>query len=300
MHDRRTYAVLLLAMMVWGLNLPALKALARWYTPAMQSCLRMVVAAGVLTLLVLWRRRDRLAAVADQLPTLVLCGLLMVYANQILFAQGITLSTATNAALITALNPLVASVLAAIVFRELLTRRRMGGVALGLAGVVAVILSHPQAALSRAGAGDLLLIAGMISFATGGAMVQRLSRDLDPLVISWAVHLTGAFALVVHVLASEPVTARGAIFPGWEPAALVIFSGALATAIASLVWYTAIRRIGVARTSVFFYWVPLFGVAASALLLREQLTAWHFAGAVAVLGGTLLGTTKPAVGREPT
>lgn len=300
MQHRRIHAVLLLTTAVWGFNMPAVKALARWYTPLMQACLRMVVAAGVLTLLLICTRGANVGRIAGQLPRLVLCGLLMVYANQILFAQGVTLSTATNAALITALNPLVAAVLAAILFREQLTRVRSMGVILGLAGVVAVALSHPQAALSRAGMGDLLLIAGIFSFATGGAMVQRLARDIHPLAISWAVHLTGTLALVLQTLVSEPPAAAAAVFPGWQAVLLVLYSGALGTAVASVIWYVAISRIGVARASVFFYWVPLFGVAASALLLGERLTAWHFAGAIAVLAGTYLGTRPPSLRQETT
>jgi drug/metabolite transporter (DMT)-like permease len=62
-------------------------------------------------------------------------------------------------------------------------------------------------------------------------------------------------------------------------------------------WNRAISTIGLARTAVFIYWVPIFGVLFAALLLGEALTLWHLAGFVAVVGGTYLGTRQAA--REP-
>ena len=38
-----------------------------------------------------------------------------------------------------------------------------------------------------------------------------------------------------------------------------------------------------------------FGVLFAALLLGEALTVWHFAGFVAVMGGTYLGTRRPVL-----
>jgi drug/metabolite transporter (DMT)-like permease len=75
----------------------------------------------------------------------------------------------------------------------------------------------------------------------------------------------------------------------------VLFSGLAATAFGNIVWNRAIATIGVARTAIFLYWVPIFGVAFAALLLGEALSWWHLLGFVAVMGGTWLGTRRPVV-----
>jgi drug/metabolite transporter (DMT)-like permease len=286
---------LMAAMAVWGLNLAAVKVLTHWFEPATLAAVRMVVACFALTAIVSWRRCRIAALSRRQLAAILLCAVLMVYLNQILFAEGITRSTATNAALIMALSPLVSSLLAAVAFGERLTRQRACGVLLGFGGVAAVVLSHPGAGLSSAGAGDLMLVAGVVSFACGGAIIQRLARQLHPLIISWAIYLAGALLLVAQVVLGGTKVTQAALFPGWWPWALVLFSGVMATAVSNLIWNGAIARIGVARTAVFLYWVPVFGVAFAALFLGEQLTWWHLAGFVAVMGGTYLGTRQPAV-----
>lgn len=291
-------AALLAAMLVWGLNVPAVKALTRWFDPLLLASVRMVVACVVLTGILVAKRRSLAVVSGRGWVALVVCGFLMVYGNQILFAEGLFRSTATNGALIMALSPLVSAALAAVAFGERLTRLRIVGVALGLAGVALVILSHPGAALSRASLGDLMLAAGVVSFATGGAIVQRLARRLDPLTISWAIYVVGTALLVLHCGLRGPELTAATLFPGWRPWSLVLFSGVLATAVSNLLWNAAIARIGVARTAVFLYWVPVFGVVFAGLFLGERLTLWHLAGFVAVMGGTYLGTRRSTEGAK--
>lgn len=298
---RQTVAVqmtLIGAMAIWGLNVAAVKHLTVSFDTSLLAALRMIVAFLALTGIVLWKRAAFGALTWRQRWLLCCCGVLMVYMNQLLFAEGLTRTTATNGALIMALSPLVSALLAAILFRERLTLLRSCGVALGFAGVAAVVLSHPGAGLSRAGLGDLMIVAAIVSFSTGGAVVQRLARCLDPLVISWSIYLVGSSMLLAQAAYGIRDLGIAVLFPGWWQWALILFSGVMATAVTGLLWNRAIATIGVARTAVFLYWVPVFGVLFAALLLGERLTLWHLAGFTAVMAGTYLGT-RPQAGPAP-
>ncbi|VTU32252.1 putative amino-acid metabolite efflux pump [Variovorax sp. PBL-H6] len=285
-------STLIAAMAIWGLNVPVVKVLTGVFEPTMLAALRMLVACAALSAIVLWKRCGLPLLTLRQGAAIVVCAVLMVYLNQILFAEGLLRSTATNGALIMALSPLVSALLAAVVFGERLTLSRFVGVVLGFAGVAAVVLSHPGAGLSAAGTGDLMLVAAVVSFAAGGAIIQRLARRMHALTISWAIYLVGSLLLALHAAVEAPALDANALFPGWRPWAFILFSGVLATAVSNLVWNRAIARIGVARTAVFLYWVPVFGVAFAAMLLGEPLTFWHLFGFLAVMGGTYVGTRK--------
>jgi len=287
-------ATLVAAMAIWGLNVSAVKILTGFFDPTTLAALRMLVACAALTGVVLCKRCGWRPVSLRQGAAIAVCAVLMVYLNQILFAQGLLRTTATNGALIMALSPLVSALLAALVFRERLTALRVAGVALGFAGVAAVVLSHPGAGLSSAGAGDLMLVAAVVSFAAGGAIVQRLARSMHTLAISWAIYALGSAMLALHAGFEVPALDGATLFPGWRPWGYILFSGVLATALSNLVWNRAIARIGVARTAMFLYWVPVFGVAFAALLLGERLTLWHLFGFAAVMGGTYLGTRPQA------
>lgn len=280
-------------MAVWGLNFAAVKLLTTAFEPMTVAVLRMIVASITLSFIMLWQRCGLPALTFRQFVAVVACAVLMVYANQILLAEGLLRSTATNGALIVALSPLVAALLAAFAFGEQLTPQRICGVVLGFVGVAAVVLSHQGAGLSSAGLGDLMLVASVVSFAAGGVIVQRLARELHPLSLTWSIYLVGTVLLVVHNALGLSTHRAVSLFPGWWPWVVVLFSGTLATAGGSLIWNRAIATIGVARTTVFIYLVPVFGILFAALLLGETLTLWHCAGFVAVMTGTYLGTRHP-------
>ncbi len=286
--------VLIGVMAVWGLNFPIVKVLTESFDPVSLATVRMLIAAATLTAILWWRKGAVPRFRPRQLAALAVCAALMVYGNQLLLAEGLLRSTATNGSLIQALSPLASSLMAALVFREPLTRARLAGVALGLAGVSAVVLSHPGAKLSSGGIGDVMLVLSVVGFSVGGIIVQRLAPNLDPLDLSCAIYLIGALMLVLQ--AGFGRSAATVMIPStlW-PWVLVLFSGAVASGIGNLLWNRAIFAIGAARTALFLYWVPIFGVGFAAVLLHEALTLWHLVGFIAVMAGTWLGTRQPGV-----
>ncbi|MFO1327106.1 MAG: DMT family transporter [Rubrivivax sp.] len=281
------------AMLVWGLNFPVVKALTHWFDATQIAALRMTVACATFWLLLRWRRLRWPQLNRRQWLGLVACSLLMVVLNQILFAGGMQRTSAVNGALITATAPLAGSLLAALAFGERLHGRHAAALALGFGGVAVVVLHQPGAALGGTGLGDLMVAGSVVSFAAGGVIVQRMSTRLDALQLSTVVYTIGAAGLVLQLLLLQGSTLNvQRLFPGWQPWLMVVASGVMATALANWVWNAAIGRIGVARTSMFVYWVPVFGMGFSTLLLREPLNAWYGLGLLMVLAGSRLAARR--------
>lgn len=193
-----------------------------------------------------------------------------------------------------ALSPLVASILAAFIFREPLTRMRLLGVALGFGGVFAVVFSSPGASLAGPGLGDLQVGGAMLTFVVGGMLIQGLARQFNALVISSMIYTLGAALLCIHLAIDDSVdiSIQSIVDPGIWPWILMIFSGIFATAICNMYWNRAIAELGVARTSVFQYWIPVFGVGFALWLLGESFTVWHLVGLLGIVLGTYLGTQR--------
>lgn len=285
-----TMRLLLLATMAtWGLNLSIVKLLLETQPPMAVSAVRMVIAAVFLSAALRWGLRRAWPQLSRrQWAWLLACSVLMVYINQICFAHGVARTTAANAALIIALNPLLSSLLAALALRERLTRPRMAGVALGFGGVAAVVLNRPGAALGVPGLGDALVLASVATWVGGGAMVQRIGGRVDSATIAWVIHSAGAALLLLHLLVwPTPLN-----WPALGPLnlLLLVLSGLLATGVGALVWNRALVTLGVARTAPYAYWVPIFGVLFAVAVLGEPLSVWHAVGLAAVLGGTWFGT----------
>lgn len=287
--DRSAQAALMVAVAVWGVNLSAVKVLTATLDVLVVASSRMVVAVLALSAILLATRQGRLGLQPSTCLGLIVCGGLMVYANQILFAASLSQTTATNAALVQALGPLVSTLIASTTLRERLGVRRLAGLVVGFAGVAVVVLNRQGATTTGPNPGDLLMLASVVCFASGGALIQRLSAGLTAVQISWFVHVVGTALLAGHTLALSP----SALELLWDASAqawgLIVFSGVGATALAALAWNHAIARIGIARTSLAFYWLPIFGLAFAAVALGEQVTAIHIVGLVAVIAGSFLG-----------
>src|SRR5690554_2802031 len=290
--------ILIGIMAIWGLNISAIKVLTDYFDPLLIAVIRMIMAAVVINIAVVWTRRPMplLDITSGQWLRLTLCAVLMVYANQIMFTTGMQTASATNSSIVLALSPLVASLLAALIFRETLTGVRVLGIALGFGGVFAVVFSGQGAALSGPTWGDVLIFAAMLSFVGGGLLIQDLARQFNALTISCIIYTIGAVFLCVHVsFSSASLDLAVLAAPGVWPWLLMIFSGVMATAVCNVIWNRAIAELGVARTSLFQYWIPVFGVGFAILLLGEAFSWWHLVGLVGILLGTYLGTRRPRV-----
>lgn len=286
--------LLLGTMAAWGANLAVVKLLLAVMEPLLVSVLRMAVAAVAVCVMVAWQiARGRLrwpTLTRRQWWALLACAVLMVYVNQLFFTFGVAGTAAANAALIIALNPLISSLMAALLLRERLSPRRLVGVALGFGGVAAVVLHRPGMALGGAGLGDLLVLGSVTTWVLGGVIVQRQARGIDPVCISTVLNVAGTALLAAHLALRPSPLVYDAAHIGWGTAALVVVSGLLATALGGIVWNRALQVIGVARAALYAYWVPIFGVGFAVGLLGEPLTVWHGVGLAAVLGGTWIGT----------
>ena len=296
-QSRNAQLLLAGAMLLWGLNIPAIKLLATRFDPVMLAALRMLCACCVFALIAL-RRNGQLPRIGrSHWGLLFACSVLMVYGNQIFFTGGMVLTSATNTALIVALGPLVSTLLAALVFRERLGAASMVGIVLGLVGVGVVVLQRPGAGLGRAGIGDAMIGASVFTFAVGGVLVQRLARRLDAIAISWGIYTTGTALLILHACIAGFDTRIFAAGAGnWS---LLMFSGIAATAIGNLIWNRSIGVLGISRTALYLNWVPLFAIAFAVLFLGEPMSWWLVLGFACVVSGTWIGTMRRRQAPEP-
>lgn len=282
------HLALMATMLAWALNVTAIKWLAGVTDVMLVAGLRIFLACVTLLLLLAftgqrfprWRGRKLVFA--------CITGLLLVYANQAFFATAMDHTSATNASLILALNPLLVAVMEGFFFGKRVTRNFAIGNALALAGVTLVILNRPGASWVGPALGDLLVLASMFSFACGGAALQRLGRNSSTLAINSFFYLVGSLGLVLHaaILVEAPMPQLAAL--EWYTWLVIGFSGVIATALGAAAWGKGVAVLGMGGAGVYMSWVPVLGVATAALLLDEQVTQWHLLGMLGVFAGTAL------------
>ncbi len=283
--------LLMVVMLAWGGNIPAVKALTGVMDVAWVGLVRLGLATLALTVFLLVRDRRLPSLRSRDWAVLAVIAFLTIYLNQLLFVVGMRLSAAATASLVMALNPLLAVLAAALVLRERIGGRRAAGVVLGFTGVAVVVLMAPGARVGPPGLGELSLLAGLVVFISGGLLIQRQVRNLDVLALGWAIYLLGTAMLAVHAL----------VVGGWERTAaafgtgwvwwVALYSGVLGTALSNIGWYHAIGRVGQARAAPYLYWIAVFGVLSSAIALGEPLSWWHAIGLALLVAGVRLGAS---------
>lgn len=154
-QHRSIHLALFGTALMWGLNVSAVKALTLSVDVMLVASLCTVLAATALTLLMLAQPPSREGWTPRMVAWGLLGAVLMVYANQALFATAMQRTSATNAALIMALAPFVSSCLEGVLFRKRLVGRQLAGIALAMTGVGVVIVKGQGSAWTTISSGEL-------------------------------------------------------------------------------------------------------------------------------------------------
>jgi len=73
----------------------------------------------------------------------------------------------------------------------------------------------------------------------------------------------------------------------------LLFSAAFAIAAGYFIWNIGVKRLGSARTSLYYYLVPVVAVMVAGAVLGETMEPLQVVGAVGVLLGVALGRYRP-------
>lgn len=74
----------------------------------------------------------------------------------------------------------------------------------------------------------------------------------------------------------------------------LLFLGVFASAICFLTWSFSVKTIGVVKSSIYIYGVPIITMVISMIVLHERLTFMSLLGTALTLGGLLLSDKKGA------
>jgi len=284
--SRTLNVVMLLALaMIWGSSFLFIKIAVATVPPLTMTAGRLLLGAGVLWLAAiaagarmprapgLWGRFALIGAFANAVPFF-------------LISWGEQRIDSGLAAVLMAVSPLVALVLAHFFTRgDRLNANKLAGVALGFAGVIVLVGVD---ALSRLGAdvrAQLAVAAAALCYAIAAILARRLPQQPPAVAATATVLCAAAMITPLALILDRPWT----LAPSPGGLAAVVVLGLFPTALAALIYFRLIERVGVSFVVTSNYLVPVVGVLAGALVLDEVL-GWRTLAALAlVLAGIALG-----------
>lgn len=286
----RADLAMLLVVLIWGGNLPVIKA-ALAEIPTLAFAAVRFALASVLFAVLLRAREGSLRPPAGTGRAMLWLGLLGNTGYQLLFMTGLFHTTVANTALILASTPVLVAVLGAMSGVERLTGVVAAGVVLAVAGVALVLGQDGARITARTLAGDLPVLGAAACWAAYTIGVRRYSSTMSPLRITTLTMLTGTPVLVV---AGFPAILRmdwAAVSPAaWGG---VLYSTVLALLLAYTLWNTSVAEVGPSRTAVYNCLIPVVALVLGWLTLGERPGAMQLAGAALIVGGVLVARAAP-------
>ena len=185
-------------------------------------------------------------------------------------------------------TPLWVAPAAVLIFREKMTGMRVCGVVLGLSGL-GILFNPLELDWSDKGAwlGSGMCVLAAISWSIAILQMRGHKWHLTPLQLGpWQLLLATAVTLPFSIWVEDYRT------PTWsiELCGLLLYGGAIGTALGLWSIASAIQRLGALTTSVGLLGGPIVALATSVMFLGEVLTLTLGTGLVLILGGIALVT----------
>lgn len=271
------FAIVPLLSLIWGFNWPAVKIalgeIGPWTMRAGGlafggACLAMIAVLSGQSLTVRMSQWARLAA----------AGLLSVAAFNILLAFAQLSASTSRAAIVTYAMPVWTVLFARILLKEPLDRRRSMGLALGIAGLVA--MAWPIVLAGDMSVGLLYALLAGISWALGTIVSKRFPIDAPPIATAFWQLAIGAACAAAGMAAFE-----GVALPRELQAVTLsafLYQVLFAQALAYVLWFAALSRLPAGTATLGTLPVPAVGVFGAMLLLGETPTATDIAGLLLV------------------
>ena len=199
---------------------------------------------------------------------------------------GLALTTASNAALIGAAEPLLILLLAWLFLKERIGGRMLLLAAVATLGLLLVVV--PDAAgLTGEGAfaGDVLVLAGTFFGALYVIATRRLVSTMQPLPLS-ALQQSVGLVWTLGVLAIALLTGLATFgLDGLSPSVLLlaVASGVIQYALAFWLYLFALQSLPANIAGFYLTLIPVFGMAAAFVFLGEALSGPQWFGALLII-----------------
>ena len=281
----RRLAVLALtaAGVLWGVSFLFGKWALEEMGPAHVTLLRFALASAALLPYALFKgvwpkRRD--------LPLFLLVGFLTVPATFLVQFWGLSLTSATVAALIVGCGPPVIAFFGHLFFGE-----RLGkiGWAAVMAATVGVALTVARPGAGNDWLGDALVLLSLLAVVGWVLLGKRLNERYPPVPATAWILTLGTLTLTPVALLWEGVPRLDLTAVGWTSVLVLGFGCSAAT---YALWNWGVGRVPASRAGVFLNLEPLVGALLGVLVLGD---AW---GVATVAGGALIIGAAVVISRQ--
>lgn len=286
MNKYKVWGLLVLCNLFWAGNYvfgkyvvaemsPPWITFSRWFLAAFI----LVVVAGVIEKPD-WRKTLR------QWQVLTAMAILGIVVYTLLLYEALNYTSSTNAALVSALNPAVMAVFAAIILKERISKLQVLGIGFSLIGVLIILTGGNVLQLfgMEYNRGDLLMLAAIVMW-TIYSIVGKQLRDIPPITA------TAASAVIATILMAPFALYQGIDLVKLSPLAWtgIAYITIFPSVCSFVFWNIGVKELGANKTAIFLNLIPVF-TALISWILGNKITPAQIFGGLMVFAGVYVTT----------
>jgi drug/metabolite transporter (DMT)-like permease len=282
----KAHLALLAANIIYGLNYSIAKVVMPDYIkPLALVSVRSLFTAALFWITSLFLREDKVSR--RDLLYLFGCSFLGVVINQMLFLMGLNLTTPINSSIIISVNPVAAFVFAAIILKEKISLIKGGGLAVGLSGILLLILHGGMPDLSSSTfLGDIYTLINTISWALYTVVIKRMLEKYHPVTVMKWTFLFGMIATIPAGYPSWSTTDWSSItLNAWIAIGFIVV---FATYLGYLLISFGLRRLSPTIVSSYTYFQPVIAAFVASLLGQDHIDLIKVFSAILIFTGVYL------------
>lgn len=278
-RERLSDILLLSVSVIWGVNLVAVKYLLGDLSPVNLILVRFITGSLLLFLLLFFLEDVKVPP--RDMWRLTLLGAVGVAVYQFVFTFALKYTSAVNVGILINMSPIYGGFLSSLFGYERFMKKRILAIVTGFAGVYILMTKGDWNVFMRGDvAGNVLALFASFLWALYTILSKPLLERHSPLkVTAWSM-TAGSVILAFFVPSFFDAGELGRLsMTGWL---IIVFSIVLSTVVAFFLWYRGVARIGVSRTMIYQYCVPVFTALTAYFVLDETL---HFSQ---LIGGMII------------
>jgi drug/metabolite transporter (DMT)-like permease len=280
-----THLGLLGMAVLWGASWPAGKILSLAASPLHAAAWRFSVAVAGLLIWLIIANKGLPKLSTKQVLGMFLGGAVGVFAYAYFFMVGLQSVAAGRASLVVTMNPVMTTLMAALIFGERFNSRIALGMVLAFAGGI-IVLTHGEPwklFAGDVGKGELLLMGCAVAWSSYTLMGKKLLQGVPALTATAYTSCAGLALLWSAALVFEPAQTPWALTA--QVYGAIAFLGLGATVLAYVWYFKGVAELGAGTAASYISLVPVFGVLSSVAYLGESVdTSLLVGGALAVAG----------------
>lgn len=276
--------------LIWAFNTPAMKILYNEMSPKVYTGIRFILISvmSALSFYYITKEKDlfKFKSLSD-IKTILIAGFFAFFCYQICIMEGLARTDVFFATVLICLSPIFAAVISSIFGIEKITPQLWLGLFISLCGIIIFKMNGFNIDYQGDIIGELFCLGSALSWAS--FTVISKSKAYQAYSTSKVNAITAFFGTVLLLVYTAPELSTYPMeyisFSSWL---LILFTVIFPIVIAYQLYNFAVRTLGVERTIIYVYLVPvLVGIIAIPIGL-ENFSVNKFLGSIVVISGMII------------